>query len=40
VVMGRDTNCAKWLKRYRQPSAAGDAATGARGGRERRRRRG
>jgi len=39
VVMGRDTNCAKWLKRYRQPTAAGDAATGARGGRERRRRR-
>jgi len=40
VVMGRDNNCAKWLKRYRQPAAAGDAATGARGGRERRRRRG
>lgn len=39
VVMGRDTNCAKWLKRYRQPTAAGDAAAGARGGRERRRRR-
>jgi len=39
VVMGRDANCAKWLKRYRQPAADGDAG-GARGGRERRRRRG
>lgn len=41
VVMGRDANCAKWLKKYRQPAADGDAAgRGARGGRERRRRRG
>jgi len=39
VVMGRDVNCAKWLKRYRQPAAADGAAGGARGGREGRRRR-
>jgi len=38
VVMGRDVNCARWLKRYRQPTEPG-AATGARNGRERRRRR-
>jgi len=38
VVMGRDVNCAKWLKKYRQPAAV-DGAAGARGGRERRRRR-
>ncbi|MDD9810528.1 MAG: dihydropteroate synthase [Gammaproteobacteria bacterium] len=39
VVMGRDVNCAKWLKRYRQPATADGAAGGARGGREGRRRR-
>ncbi len=36
VVMGHDHNCAKWLKKYRQPAAEG---AGARGGREGRRRR-
>lgn len=35
VVMGHDNNCAKWLKRYRQPVAEGE---GAAGGRRRRRR--
>jgi len=41
VVMGRDANCAKWLKKYRQPAAVDGAGGehGARGGRERRRRR-
>ena len=39
VVLGYDHNCAKWLKKYRDPNAAGEAA-GARRGRERRRRRG
>jgi len=39
VVMGRDVNCAKWLKRYRQPATVDGAAGGARGGREGRRRR-
>ncbi len=37
VVMGHDMNCARWLKKYRQPSE-GDFA-GGRGGREGRRRR-
>ena len=37
VVMGYDNNCARWLKKYRQPSEDG---AGGRGGRERRRRRG
>ena len=34
VMMGHDPNCAKWIKKYRQPTE-GD---GARGGRQRRRR--
>ena len=36
VVMGHDMNCARWLKKYRQPAEQG---SGARGGREGRRRR-
>ncbi|MGR3983872.1 MAG: dihydropteroate synthase, partial [Gammaproteobacteria bacterium] len=35
VVMGNDPNCAKWLKKYRQPDPGGER--GARGGRRRRR---
>lgn len=35
VVMGNDPNCAKWLKKYRQPDPNGER--GARGGRRRRR---
>ncbi len=35
VVMGHDPNCAKWLKKYRQPTPEGEA--GGRGGRRRRR---
>lgn len=38
VVMGHDVNCVKWLKKYRQPTPDGEAS-GARGGREGRRRR-
>ncbi|WP_424947512.1 dihydropteroate synthase [Candidatus Spongiihabitans sp.] len=38
VVMGHDNNCAKWLKKYRQP-ADENAGAGARGGRPGRRRR-
>lgn len=37
VVMGHDKNCAKWLKRYRQPVAEGEGAAGGRSGRRRRR---
>ena len=37
VVMGHDNNCAKWLKRYRQPVAEGEGAAGGRSGRRRRR---
>jgi len=33
VVMGNDPNCAKWLKKYRQPDPGGER--GARGGRRR-----
>ena len=36
VVMGHDQNCANWLKRYRQPTAEGESASG-RSGRRRRR---
>lgn len=37
VVMGYDNNCARWLKKYRQPAEQGAANPGARGGRRRRR---
>ena len=36
VVMGHDNNCARWLKRYRQPAPEGDGG-GRAGGRRRRR---
>jgi 5-methyltetrahydrofolate--homocysteine methyltransferase len=38
VLMGHDANCRAWLTRFREPTAEGQAA-GARGERERRRRR-
>jgi 5-methyltetrahydrofolate--homocysteine methyltransferase len=40
VVMGNDPNCAKWIKKYREPAPEGAAGEGgARGGREGSRRR-
>jgi 5-methyltetrahydrofolate--homocysteine methyltransferase len=39
VMMGHDPDCANWIKAYREPAAEGEAS-GARGGRTRRRRRG
>lgn len=37
VVMGHDNNCARWLRRYRQPVSDGESAGGRSGGRRRRR---
>ena len=37
VVMGHDMNCARWLKKYRQPTAENAGAGGARANRRRRR---
>lgn len=39
VMMGHDPECRRWIKRFREPAADGQEALGARGGRERRRRR-
>ncbi|SDF30129.1 methyltetrahydrofolate cobalamin methyltransferase [Thalassobaculum litoreum] len=39
VMMGHDPECRRWIKRFREPAAEGQDALGARGGRERRRRR-
>ena len=39
VMMGHDPECRQWIKRFREPVAEGQEAAGARGGRERRRRR-
>lgn len=36
VVMGHDTNCTAWLKKYRQPAEAGGARVGREGRRRRR----
>lgn len=38
VMAGNDPNCARWIEKFREPSAEGEAA-GGRGRRERRRRR-
>jgi len=38
VMMGHDPECRRWIRKFREPAADGEAA-GARGGRERRRRR-
>ncbi len=38
VIMGHDNNCAKWLRRYRQPAPEGELPAEGRGGRRRRRR--
>jgi 5-methyltetrahydrofolate--homocysteine methyltransferase len=38
VLMGHDRDCRRWLRKFREPAPAGDAV-GARGDRERRRRR-
>jgi 5-methyltetrahydrofolate--homocysteine methyltransferase len=37
VMMGHDPDCARWIRKYREPSVAGDGREG-RGGRTRRRR--
>ncbi|NQW09135.1 MAG: methyltetrahydrofolate cobalamin methyltransferase [Alphaproteobacteria bacterium] len=39
VMMGHDPECRRWIKKFREPAADGQEAQGARGGRERRRRR-
>jgi len=39
VMMGHDPECRRWIKRFREPAAEGQDMVGARGGRERRRRR-
>lgn len=39
VMMGHDPECRRWIKRFREPAPEGQEALGARGGRERRRRR-
>ncbi|MXZ80046.1 MAG: methyltetrahydrofolate cobalamin methyltransferase [Gammaproteobacteria bacterium] len=39
VVMGHDRNCARWLKKYRQPADASGTAAAGRAGRAGRRRR-
>lgn len=39
VMMGHDPNCARWIRKFREPAAEGAEATGGRGGREGRRRR-
>ena len=39
VMMGHDPECRQWIKRFREPVAEGQETAGARGGRERRRRR-
>lgn len=39
VMMGHDPECRRWIKRFREPAADGQEVLGARGGRERRRRR-
>jgi len=38
VLMGHDPQCSRWIRRYRDPAAAGAEAQGARGRRESRRR--
>jgi 5-methyltetrahydrofolate--homocysteine methyltransferase len=40
VMMGHDPNCRRWIRKFREPAAEGEAQAGARGGREGRRRRG
>lgn len=39
VMMGHDPECRRWIRRFREPAAEGQDMVGARGGRERRRRR-
>jgi 5-methyltetrahydrofolate--homocysteine methyltransferase len=39
VVMGHDANCGAWIRKYREPTAEGDAGAGAGGRREGGRRR-
>lgn len=36
VMMGRDPDCANWIKRFREPAAEGEGGRGGRGGRRRR----
>lgn len=37
VMMGHDPDCARWIRKYREPAAEGESARGARGNRRRRR---
>ena len=39
VMMGHDPECRRWIRKFREPAAEGQEVQGARGGRERRRRR-
>ncbi len=39
IVMGKDPNCAKWIKKFREPAAEGAEVTGAGAGRREGRRR-
>jgi 5-methyltetrahydrofolate--homocysteine methyltransferase len=39
VMMGHDANCARWIRKFREPAAEGTEEAGARGRREGRRRR-
>jgi len=39
VMMGQDPNCARWIRKYREPTEGQDTARGARGERGERRRR-
>lgn len=38
VVMGHDSNCSAWIRKYREPTPEGDSGAGGRGRREGRRR--
>ncbi len=39
VLLAKDANCARWIRRFREPSPASGATEGAEGGRSERRRR-
>jgi 5-methyltetrahydrofolate--homocysteine methyltransferase len=39
VLLAKDPNCARWIRRYREPTAVGDGSDGAEGARSERRRR-
>jgi len=39
VLLAKDPNCTRWIRRYREPTAVGDGSDGAEGARSERRRR-